>query len=604
MAYNRRIRCPENEEIAAVLLKKREEMANEHLPENLDSTFATAYKNLCNSKTPIRTLKDFHNVKGVGKWLLRVMKDYFPDPLDNSPQKGKRAKEPRRYVPQKNSVAYALLITLYRGLANGKSYMKKQELIDAAEDSGLSRASIAPDKVKGKPGICINSPRDWYTGWSCMKTLVSKGLVVKSSNPAKYMLTQEGRDAARECMQRSQLTVPSLPLTSTNALIDSSNEKRPLLVNSSIVENLPPSTSLNYQKKYNDTAIMNFGGDISSDSDDELAESATLRTCSYKDSMISFSTANAHSQTSVLNSFNPGLSGLKACTSYDISAQKPFVSDHMEEDTNFLALPPRNSSEKFEETYDVILILDDRENFGSRSKKVVDSLNSQFNVQVEVRRLPVGDGIWIVRDKQSNKEYVLDFIVERKRVDDLCSSIRDNRYRDQKLKLQRCGLKKLIYLVEGDPNKLETAESIKTACFTTEILEGFDVQRTSGHADTIRKYGYLTKSISQYYSMHFSSNLSKPSLVCPTYGDFIRKCQDLEKLTVSDVFALQLMQVQQVTEEIALAVINRYPTVLSLARGYSLLEGNINAQEELLKKECRIVSNVASKNIYKLVWGT
>jgi len=54
--------------------------------------------------------------------------------------------------------------------------------------------------------------------------------------------------------------------------------------------------------------------------------------------------------------------------------------------------------------------------------------------------LPVGDGIWIVRHKQSSKEYVLDFIVERKKVDDLCSSIRDNRYRDQKLRLQVCVL--------------------------------------------------------------------------------------------------------------------------------------------------------------------
>lgn len=54
----------------------------------------------------------------------------------------------------------------------------------------------------------------------------------------------------------------------------------------------------------------------------------------------------------------------------------------------------------------------------------------------QVRRLPVGDGIWIVRHRESNNEYVLDFIVERKKVDDLCSSIKDNRYRDQKLRLQ------------------------------------------------------------------------------------------------------------------------------------------------------------------------
>jgi ERCC4-type nuclease len=50
--------------------------------------------------------------------------------------------------------------------------------------------------------------------------------------------------------------------------------------------------------------------------------------------------------------------------------------------------------------------------------------------------LPVGDGIWIARHKRHLTEYVLDFIVERKNVVDLGSSITDNRYKDQKLRLQ------------------------------------------------------------------------------------------------------------------------------------------------------------------------
>ena len=81
------------------------------------------------------------------------------------------------------------------------------------------------------------------------------------------------------------------------------------------------------------------------------------------------------------------------------------------------------------------------------------------------------------------------------------------------------------------------------SCFTTEILEGFDVQRTAGFADTVRKYGYLTKSIAQYYSTYFFSDKSGTSVVCPTFSDFVKKCQNLEKMTVTDVFAVQLMQV-------------------------------------------------------------
>lgn len=81
------------------------------------------------------------------------------------------------------------------------------------------------------------------------------------------------------------------------------------------------------------------------------------------------------------------------------------------------------------------------------------------------------------------------------------------------------------------------------SCFTTEILEGFDVHRTSGLGDTLKKYGYLTQAIAHYYTLeHPDEGLQKPG-VCARFDEFIRRCQDLEKMTVSDVFATQLMQV-------------------------------------------------------------
>ena len=81
------------------------------------------------------------------------------------------------------------------------------------------------------------------------------------------------------------------------------------------------------------------------------------------------------------------------------------------------------------------------------------------------------------------------------------------------------------------------------SCFTTEILEGFDVQRTTGLGDTLKKYGYLTQAISQYYKTEILVDNVKCSGTCPPFGEFIKRCQDLEKTTVSDVFAIQLMQV-------------------------------------------------------------
>lgn len=88
-----------------------------------------------------------------------------------------------------------------------------------------------------------------------------------------------------------------------------------------------------------------------------------------------------------------------------------------------------------------------------------------------------------------------------------------------------------------------TVSSGYFSCFTTEILEGFDVQRTSGLGDTLRRYGFLTLAIADYYKLNSTSDECKTAGTCPTYADFIKNCDNVDKMTVSDVFATQLMQV-------------------------------------------------------------
>ena len=57
------------------------------------------------------------------------------------------------------------------------------------------------------------------------------------------------------------------------------------------------------------------------------------------------------------------------------------------------------------------------------------------------------------------EEYVLDWIVERKRVDDLAASIIDRRYEQQKYWLRRCRIANIVYLVEGDPSTVERSKT-------------------------------------------------------------------------------------------------------------------------------------------------
>ncbi|CAA6662109.1 unnamed protein product [Spirodela intermedia] len=616
------IRCSENEAVGLYLWTRRKEMA-EHptaISEKLDTTLAVAYRNICEAKTPIKTLKDLSRIKGVGKWILRLMKGAFQDDQEvpqfqKAAENGKKHGAPKRYLPQKNSVAYALLITLYRGITKGNEFMRKQELIDEAEASGLSRTSIGStltrrDNGKGKHRQYGSSAKEWYTGWSCMKTLVNRGLVVKSSCPAKYMLTEEGKEAACECLLRSGLISPDDVLGPVNVTECSGHAcgTSELGLSSSVsfnnVTTFPSNDTCcdrelsNIQKDISTTTQENDHFDTSDSCSTENEEQSVSMTSdfAYPDALQRPFTLQACSKFVFFTIVFSGSSSLCIRQVYGIDYR-----------ANGLAMPPCTGGEMFEEVYDVILLLDDRENFGSRFGKVVDGIRLQFKIQVEVRRLPIGDGIWIARHKQFGSEYVLDFIVERKRIDDLYQKLRllvvvlPCRMDDLILatdmiywsncptvvrkvpKKAKCGLQKLIYLIEGDPNSSEAADRIKTAHY--------------------KKYGYLTQSINRCYKEQFSIIQNDSVKLCPTFKAFVKKCQDLEKLCVTDVFALQLMQVPQVTEEIALAVVKMYPTLYSLAHAYSALGCNVRAQEEMLKTKGNLISTAASRNIFKFVWG-
>uniref|UniRef100_M8BEQ0 Crossover junction endonuclease MUS81 n=1 Tax=Aegilops tauschii TaxID=37682 RepID=M8BEQ0_AEGTA len=506
-------------------------------PEHQARALSAAYSGVCTAKEPVRTAGDLARLKGVGGWVVDVMKDCFPGssldlspPRSNTPgETGKKRKRNKPYVPQLNSAAYAIVITLY-----------------------------SPNNYKSKHG---NSGSDFYTGWSCMKNLTEKDLVVKKSNPAKkfdivwqYYLTEKGKETARICLAKSGLDDPAGPFMATGH---------------------PESVMLS-----------------DSDSDEQEGSSPLIGSENFSErSGLPNSKAGNSSSFPTINALSDnGRATNSPLSSQGMFGQQSFSAMGSAENS-LLAMPPRQCDESFLDTYEVVLILDDRDTFGARARrKVVDNIHTQFDVPVKIKHLPVGDALWIARHKQLGTEYVLDFIVERKNVDDLLGSIKDNRYKDQKLRLKPYAL-----LTTGP-------YALYFSCFTTEVLEGFDVQRTNGYADTEKKYGHLTRSIIDYYRTNFSAG-ADTSRLCLTYDEFVKRCSDLEKVTVSDIFALQLMQVPQVTEEAALAVTSLYPTLLSLAKAYAMLDGDRRAQEEMLKNKSDMVNAGASKNIFKLIWA-
>lgn len=69
---------------------------------------------------------------------------------------------------------------------------------------------------------------------------------------------------------------------------------------------------------------------------------------------------------------------------------------------------------------------------------MIDELKKS-KIKFDVGKLNVGDFTWIARRKNgsNNDDIILDFIVERKRMDDFCQSIIDGRYKEQKVLINK-----------------------------------------------------------------------------------------------------------------------------------------------------------------------
>ncbi|KAA1127865.1 Crossover junction endonuclease mus81 [Puccinia graminis f. sp. tritici] len=142
-------------------------------------------------------------------------------------------------------------------------------------------------------------------------------------------------------------------------------------------------------------------------------------------------------------------------------------------------------------SYDICLVLDHRE------VRAINDRNTFYNLCVEKasalaspgqppirvlqRALVLGDAIWIAVHRDSQRKVVLDSIVKRKRLDDLCASIKDNRFEEQKARLKRSGLRDPIYLVEAyntQSNLDSYGQMICTSKFETMLLNDFQLEAT------------------------------------------------------------------------------------------------------------------------------
>ncbi|XP_048370797.1 crossover junction endonuclease MUS81 isoform X2 [Sphaerodactylus townsendi] len=243
--------------------------------------------------------------------------------------------------------------------------------------------------------------------------------------------------------------------------------------------------------------------------------------------------------------------------------------------------------------FDVVLCVDFIETTGgptSRKRDLVNELERN-GVPFSIRKLHVGDFLWVARERNSAgqlltaQELVLDYVVERKRMPDLCGSIIDGRFHEQKFRLRQCGISHIIYLVEdsGSVQHLSLPEkTLQQAITNTQVVDGFFVKRTCDIRESAAYLTIMTRQLTKLYGDKTLLSCTKEELererplqprndscVLLTFAEFNEGAVKNKPQTVNEVFARQLMQISGISGEKAAAILEQYKTPASLLAAYA-----------------------------------
>ncbi|CAK1585584.1 unnamed protein product [Parnassius mnemosyne] len=426
------------------------------------------------------------------------------------------------YKPSYRSGGYAILIALFEHTkTNKRKSLNKDTIIEYAQ-------KYCDDS------FTVPSPDSFYTAWSNMQRLITKGLVKESNHNNEYSLTENGFVLANDLLKNS----------------------------------LETSTA-------NDIIFT--------------VESSSLNQLSYKE-------AN-NIEENVIQLDKNG-----------IESANTSISSNIPETNN---LQNANGLQMDPGSFDIILLIDKNETGGLTKKNdpTVVEFKKYPNLLHEYRSLKIGDFTWIARHKNyKDQEFVLPYIVERKRMDDLAASIKDGRFHEQKFRLRRCGIQNVIYLVENygsNTNLGLPIQCLMQALANIRVVDGFTIHITKSLVFSARFLAILTKRLTVRYKNKKLIGSDKPpeQNVLMTFNYFNKSSAKNKALTVTEAFIKILLQLKGVSVEKAVAITSQYKTPHSLINAYKLCnqkEGELLLANLKYADLSRNVGPSVSKAIYQL----
>jgi crossover junction endonuclease MUS81 len=235
------------------------------------------------------------------------------------------------------------------------------------------------------------------------------------------------------------------------------------------------------------------------------------------------------------------------------------------------------------------------------------------NLRAEQCFITIGDALWVAEDRKSKERFCLDYILERKSVADLSGSITSGRYIRQKYRLDKCGLEKVMYLVEGNIERdfhLEERQklAVKSALIETDIHDDIYMLRTESLEKTKKLYVDLTRSIQDLYNPRVGRDKAAPRAFfancLPTFNAFHENMKNFvaSESTVQNTWGVMLAQVKGMGPDSAEAIVNLYPTPISLYETFNRLNWDesrcVDLIAQIQPKERRI-GRSAAQNFYE-----
>ncbi|KAF4937308.1 Crossover junction endonuclease MUS81 [Colletotrichum fructicola] len=376
-----------------------------------------------------------------------------------------------------------------------------------------------------------SGPTKFYTAWNSMKTLIDKDLVCEKGRPQRrYSLTDDGWDVARRIKKTTE-----------------------------------------------------------GEQADDIAAGPSTRTESVRPDSV-FNQIGREASASVEPIEQP-----KPSSQYEgVVSNGPGVADNA-------ALPKFTPIRLLPGSFTVHLALDNREVRALKDRDYMQEELTKKGVKPLVRALEIGDAQWIAkchdpaalsRHGAEGDEVVLDWIVERKRLDDLVGSVKDGRFHEQKFRLRKSGVKNVIYIIEEismDSSYFQKVEEmIQSSIASTQVVNGYFLKKTQKMDDTIRYLTRMTFMLKKMYER-------KPLLVIPTtvltaqnylpllqhlrekepstgyyitYPAFASLASKSDMMTLRDIYLKMLMTTRGITGEKALEIQKKWKTPHDLIKAF------------------------------------